>query len=415
MEKIESHKHENLESFYGLGIAPRLLGILDQLGFKKPTPIQSQAIPLAIQGKDIVGIAQTGTGKTLAFGIPMLQILPQIKGQGLIVLPTRELALQVDEALVKVGRTLGLKTAVLIGGLSMVNQKRAILAKPDIIIVTPGRLIDHLNQKSVHLNDVKILILDEADRMFDMGFAPQIRRILTSVPKERQTMLFSATMPAEIMRMAATHMKLPLRIEIAPAGATADRVTQEIFVVQNIQKFSLLHKLLESYLGSTLIFTRTKHGAKKIVRQLRAVGVSTAEIHSNRSLAQRREALEGFKSGKYRTLIATDIMARGIDVNGIELVVNYDLPSTPDDYVHRIGRTARAGASGHAITFAMPDEAREIRSIERLIKQVLPISKLPDLPAIAPVMATPFLQNLPRSNPTSSSRARQSRHFGPRR
>ena len=245
MEKIESHKHENLESFYGLGIAPRLLGILDQLGFKKPTPIQSQAIPLAIQGKDIVGIAQTGTGKTLAFGIPMLQILPQIKGQGLIVLPTRELALQVDEALVKVGRTLGLKTAVLIGGLSMVNQKRAILAKPDIIIVTPGRLIDHLNQKSVHLNDVKILILDEADRMFDMGFAPQIRRILTSVPKERQTMLFSATMPAEIMRMAATHMKLPLRIEIAPAGATADRVTQEIFVVKNIQKFSVLENLLE--------------------------------------------------------------------------------------------------------------------------------------------------------------------------
>lgn len=379
-DRIEQHTHGESASFYGLGIAPRLLGILEKSGFKSPTPIQAQAIPVAIQGKDIVGIAQTGTGKTLAFGIPMLQRLDQVKGQGLIILPTRELALQVDEALVRIGHDIKLRTVVLIGGISLAPQKRAIAGKPHIIIATPGRLIDHLQQKTIHLNDVKILVLDEADRMLDMGFAPQINQIFRALPKDRQTMLFSATMPSEIMKMAAGHMKLPIRVEMAPTGTTVERVTQELFIISSIQKFPLLNKLLESYLGSALIFTRTKHGAKKVMRQLRAVGISTAEIHSNRSLNQRREALAGFRSGKYRTLVATDIASRGIDVSGIELVVNYDLPSTPDDYVHRIGRTARAGASGHAITFAMPDEFREIRSIERLIRKSLPLSKLPELP-----------------------------------
>ncbi|MEK7154081.1 MAG: DEAD/DEAH box helicase [Patescibacteria group bacterium] len=397
MENIERHTHEKLASFYGLGIAPRFLDILEQLGFKSPTPIQAQAIPVAIQGKDIVGIAQTGTGKTLAFGIPMLQRLSQInpikssragakqfdgvKGQGLIILPTRELALQVDEALVGIGRDIRLRTAVLIGGASLGPQKRAIANKPHVIIATPGRLIDHLQQKNIYLNDVQIVVLDEADRMLDMGFAPQIKQIFRLLPRERQTMLFSATMPPEIMKMAAGHMKLPIRVEIAPTGTTVEKVTQELFIVSNVQKFPLLNKLLESYLGSVLIFTRTKHGAKKVMRQLEAVGISTAEIHSNRSLNQRREALEGFKSGKYQTLVATDIASRGIDVSGIELVVNYDLPSTSNDYVHRIGRTARAGASGHAITFAMPDEFREVRAIERLIRKSLPVSKLPELPA----------------------------------
>jgi ATP-dependent RNA helicase RhlE len=385
MENTEHYTPEKSAGFYGLGIAPRLLDILEQLGFKSPTPIQIQAIPVAIQGKDIVGIAQTGTGKTLAFGIPMLQRLNQIKGQGLIILPTRELALQVDEALIGIGRDIRLKTAVLIGGTSLGPQKRAIAARPHVIIATPGRLIDHLQQKNIHLNDVQIVVLDEADRMLDMGFAPQINQILRLLPREHQTMLFSATMPPEIMKMAAGHMKLPIRVEIAPAGTTVEKVTQELFIVSNVQKFSLLNKLLESYLGSVLIFTKTKHGANRVVRHLRAVGISTAEIHSNRSLNQRREALAGFKSGKYRTLVATDIASRGIDVSGIELVVNYDLPSTSDDYVHRIGRTARAGASGHAITFAMPDEFREVRAIERLIRKSLPVSKLPELPFIKPL------------------------------
>lgn len=381
MENIERHTHEKANSFYGLGIAPRLLDILEQSGFKSPTPIQTQAIPVAIQGKDIVGIAQTGTGKTLAYGIPMIQRLAQISGQGLIVLPTRELALQVDSALIRIGRGFKLRTAVLIGGVSLVPQIRAISNKPHIIMATPGRLIDHLSQKNIHLNNIQIVVLDEADRMLDMGFAPQIKQILRLLPKERQTMLFSATMPAEIMKMAASHMKLPIRVEIAPTGTTVENVTHELFIVPNIQKFALLSKLLESYQGSVLIFTKTKYGAMKVTRQLRVAGVSTAEIHSNRTLVQRREALEGFRSGKYRTLIATDIVARGIDVSGIEVVINYDLPSASDDYVHRIGRTARAGASGHAITFARPDEFGKIRAIERLIRKSLPVSKLPDLPA----------------------------------
>ncbi len=418
MENIERHTHEKATSFYGLGIAPRLLDILEQSGFKSPTPIQAQAIPVAIQGKDIVGIAQTGTGKTLAFGIPMIQRLSQInpvthtdvrygvKGQGLIVLPTRELALQVDEALIGIGYDIRLRTAILIGGAPLGPQKRAIANKPHIIIATPGRLIDHLQQKNIHLNDVQIVVLDEADRMLDMGFALQIKQIFRLLPRERQTMLFSATMPPEIMKMAAGHMKLPIRVEIAPTGTTVESVTQELFIVPNVQKFALLNKLLESYLGSVLIFTRTKHGAKKVMRQLKAVGISTAEIHSNRSLGQRREALEGFKSGKYRTLVATDIASRGIDVSGIELVVNYDLPSTSNDYVHRIGRTARAGASGHAISFAMPDEFREVRAIERLIRKSLPVSKLPELPIIQTVQPLQDSSYPRRASPAYGGRPR---------
>ncbi|MBI2063668.1 MAG: DEAD/DEAH box helicase [Candidatus Yanofskybacteria bacterium] len=408
-DKIEQHKHEKTASFYGLGIAPRLLDILERSGFKSPTPIQSQAIPVAIQGKDIVGIAQTGTGKTLAFGIPMLQRLAQIKGQGLVILPTRELALQVDEALVRIGRDIKLRTAVLIGGASLAPQRRAIASKPHVIVATPGRLLDHLQQKNIHLNDVKIVVLDEADRMLDMGFAPQINQIFRVLPRDRQTMLFSATMPPEIMRMAAGHMKLPIRVEMSPAGTTVESVTQELFIVGSHQKSPLLNKLLESYLGSALVFTRTKYGAKKVMRQLKAVGISAAEIHSNRSLNQRHEALEGFRSGKYRALVATDIASRGIDVRGIELVVNYDLPSSPNDYVHRIGRTARAGASGHAVTFAMPEEFREVRAIERLIRKSLPLSKLPELPAspagrpaIVPVPATRF-GSMPQYRPSRPS------------
>ena len=372
--------------FYGLGIAPAILEIIGKLHFKTPTPIQKQAIPIAIQGKDLVGIAQTGTGKTLAFGIPMIQHLAQENAQGLVVLPTRELAIQVDEVLRKVGSSLGMRTAVLIGGASMGLQIQALSRKPHILIATPGRLIDHLEHGKIWLDRVKIVVLDEADRMLDMGFQPQIQRILKALPRERHTMLFSATMPAEIMKIATAHMKLPIRIEVAPTGTTSERVTQEIFIVSNDQKIRLLGKLLETYQGSTLVFTRTKHGAKRVVRQLQTMNINAAEIHSNRSLAQRREALDGFKSGKYRVLVATDIASRGIDVVGIELVLNYDLPQTSDDYVHRIGRTARAGAAGHAITFAVPGEQREIRSIERLIRKTLPVSKLPEGLPPAPLM-----------------------------
>ena len=370
-----------VSGFHGLGIAPKLLSILDANAFTVPTPIQEQSIPTALEGKDIIGIAQTGTGKTLAFGIPMIQRLATAKGMGLVVLPTRELAMQVEESLRKVGQQIGLKTAVLIGGESMGKQLAQLRRQPHIIIATPGRLIDHLEQKTVKLETVNVLVLDEADRMLDMGFAPQIKRIMQTVPKERQTMLFSATMPAEITKLAVAFMKMPVRVEVAPAGTTAKRVTQEVFFVPKNNKPELLKQLLGEYKGSVLVFSRTKFGAKRIAEIIRKAGVSSTEIHSNRSLGQRIEALKGFKTGKYRVMVATDIAARGIDVTGIELVVNYDLPENPDDYVHRIGRTGRADKSGHAISFATPEQKRDVKDIERLIRSQLPISNLPKLAA----------------------------------
>jgi ATP-dependent RNA helicase RhlE len=380
----KGRKHENTGiGFYGLGIAPALLEVLEKFHFKTPTPIQEQAMPIAIQGKDLVGIAQTGTGKTLAFGVPMIQRLAQVKGQGLIVLPTRELALQVDEVLKKVGHGVGLRTAVLIGGISPGVQIRALSKNPHIIIATPGRLIDHLNQKNILLNSIRVVVIDEADRMLDMGFLPQIKKIFQVLPKDRQTMLFSATMPSEIVTIAALYMRLPVRVEVAPAGTTVEQVTQELFIVQKDRKIRLLGALLEKHQGSTLVFMRTKYGAKRIVQKIRSLGITAAELHSNRSLGQRREALDGFKSGKYRVLVATDIASRGIDVIGIKFVLNYDLPSTSDDYVHRIGRTARAGAGGHAISFVMPGQEKEVRAIERLIRKILPVSKLPELPHLS--------------------------------
>ena len=371
----------NTPSFNGLGIAPGLLSILEKLKFTTPTPIQYQAIPAAIEGKDVVGIAQTGTGKTLAFGLPMIQRLAQTKGRGLILLPTRELALQVEESLKQFGSPLGLRTAVLIGGAAMGPQVAALRRDPHVVIATPGRLIDHLEQKTLKLERVCILVLDEADRMLDMGFWPQIKRILTTVPADRQTMLFSATLSKEIMEVATKNMKIPLRIEVAPQGSTAERVTQEIFMVHKDDKIRLLEKVLGEYRGSVIVFSRTKHGASKIMRSVKQMGHTASEIHSNRSLHQRKEALLGFKSGKYRVLVATDIAARGIDVQGIELVVNFDLPSQSADYVHRIGRTGRAGAEGHAISFALPAEKFEVRQIERLIRKPLAVTKMPtDLP-----------------------------------
>ena len=376
---MDNKNNQSVSRFYGLGITPGLLEILDKLHYVTPTLIQNQSIPIAIRGKDIVGIAQTGTGKTLAFSIPMIQRLASSKGLGLVILPTRELALQIDSELHRVGDYLGLRTAVLIGGLSIWPQTEAIRRNPHIIIATPGRLIDHLRQKTVNLGRVSILVLDEADRMLDMGFLPQIRDILKAVPKERQTMLFSATISPEIMKIASANMKLPIRVEIAPTGTTVESVTQEIFIVSKDTKMSLLEKILNQYTGPALIFTRTKYGARRIAHTIKGMGHIAAEIHSNRSLAQRRSALEGFKSGRYRVLVATDIMARGIDVVGIELVINYDLPSQSEDYVHRIGRTARAGMDGRAISFATPGEQKEIRAIEKLIRKNITISPLPEL------------------------------------
>jgi ATP-dependent RNA helicase RhlE len=376
---------QRTHGFYGLGIAPNLLEAIARLRFETPTPIQEKAIPVALQGTDVVGIAQTGTGKTLAFAVPMMQRLAAThgRGRGLILVPTRELALQVDETYQQVGKHLGLRTAVVIGGASMGPQIAAIRRQPHVIVATPGRLLDHLEQKTVSLGNIAVLVLDEADRMLDMGFAPQLNRILAVVPRERQTMLFSATMPEEIARMAAKHMKLPVRVEVAPGGTPPEQVDQEIFVIPKAEKQALLEKLLDEHRGSVLVFTRTKFSARKVARVLSRIGHSTAELHSNRSLNQRRAALDGFKSGEYRVLVATDIAARGIDVKGIELVINFDLPAQAEDYVHRIGRTARAGATGKAISFATPDQTGDIRAIERLVRVRLPVSRSRTAPPAA--------------------------------
>lgn len=366
-----SHEKSGFES---LGISSRLLQCLDQLKFKTPTPIQNQSIPTGIEGKDIIGIAQTGTGKTLAYGIPLIERLQQVKSRALILIPTRELAHQVNDSLQKIASQFHLKTAVLIGGESFGYQFRDLRGNPRIIIATPGRLMDHLRQGSVRLDDIKILVLDEADRMLDMGFAPQINQILKTVPKERQTLLFSATMPLGIVKIASSYMKLPVRIEVAPQGTAAEQVEQEIIVVKRDGKPELLESILKETPGTVLIFSRTKFGAKKICHFLAKAKYKVAEIHSDRSQGQRREALHGFKTGKYQILVATDIAARGIDVSNIALVINFDLPDNSEDYVHRIGRTGRAGQKGKAISFATPDQRDHIRSIERLIRKNLPIS-----------------------------------------
>ncbi len=381
--------------FYGLGIAPRILTVLDKLQFTVPTTIQEKSIPPLLEGKDLIGVAQTGTGKTLAFGIPMVQAVLQGK-QGLIVLPTRELAIQVEEVLHKLGMPLGLRTAVLIGGESMGRQVQALRRNPMIVIGTPGRIIDHLEQKTMSLGNVSVLVLDEADRMLDMGFAPQLKRILSVVPAQRQTMLFSATMPTNIIPIAQTYMKLPVRVEIAPPGTTAAGVTQEVFFVSKNDKPRLLEKVLGEYRGPILVFSRTKHGAKRIASEVRAMGHTAAELHANKSLTQRRQALEGFRNGNYRVLIATDIASRGIDVKGIELVVNFDLPISAEDYVHRIGRTGRAEGVGHAISFATPEQKRDVRDIERLIRATLPLTALPELPPMRTPVYHPYEQARPR-------------------
>ena len=367
-------------SFYGLGIAPRILEILDRMKFTVPTPIQYKTIPIAIEDKDVIGVAQTGTGKTLAFAVPIIQRLSQRKGRALILVPTRELAIQVNEAFQQITPSFGIKTAVIIGGVSMNLQLNALRKNPRVLVATPGRLVDHMERRTVLLADINVLVLDEADRMLDMGFLPQIEKILKFIPRNRQTMLFSATIPGVIVKMAAAHMKLPIHVEIAPSGTTADHIIQEVFIVKKTSKRQLLIKLLDRYHGPVLIFSRTKIGAKKIARDLQRMHHRAAEIHSNRSLSQRKEALNGFKSGKYKILVATDIAARGIDVTGIELVINYDLPDDTENYVHRIGRTGRAGHEGRAVSFATPEQGSDVKSIERLIKTALPIVEHPELP-----------------------------------
>jgi ATP-dependent RNA helicase RhlE len=403
--------NSNLQkTFSNLGIAPNILSCLQKLHFLHPTPIQQKAIPIGVSGEDLIGIAQTGTGKTLAFAVPMIQRVLSTHKSGLVIVPTRELAIQVNETFIKVGRPFSIRTAVLIGGESIHKQFAAIRLKPQIIIATPGRLIDHLQLNTVSLIQTAVLVLDEADRMLDMGFEKPIKKIISFLSENRQTMLFSATMPEAISNIANKYMKKPLRIEVAPAGATVERVEQEVFIVTNNQKPALLRQILTEYTGTVLVFSRTKYGAKKITRTIRQSGHAADELHSNRSLNQRTSALNGFKNGKHRILVATDIAARGIDVTGIEVVINYDLPSNSEDYVHRIGRTARAGRAGKAISFACPDQKRDLQAIEKLIRLRLPIKALPEL---APSVIPPPLpkQNLNPQRPKNNWGSRRKKFY----
>ncbi len=363
--------------FYHLGLAPDILKVLDQLKFVTPTPIQLQAIPVALEGKDIMGVAQTGTGKTMAFGLPTVQRLAAEGGQALILVPTRELAVQVEEALEPLLKKFKMTSAVLIGGVKMSEQITDIKRKPSMIIATPGRMNDHIYQGTIDLGEVYVVILDEADRMLDMGFEPQVKSVLRCVTNKKQTMLFSATMPPDILKLVTKYMELPLTIEIAPSGTATKDVSQELFIVRESLKGDVLKMLLKKYRGTVLVFTRTKMKASRVARNIRAMGVKVTEIHSDRSMNQRFQAMAGFECGRYRVLVATDIAARGIDISKIELVVNYDLPDDAENYVHRIGRTGRAGKEGHAVTLATPTQSQDVYKIESLIKMTLPRSMHP--------------------------------------
>jgi ATP-dependent RNA helicase RhlE len=378
-------------TFQTLGVAEPILRALAAENYTTPTPIQARAIPALLAGRDLLGIAQTGTGKTAAFGIPLLQKLsighvpPQPKqAKALILAPTRELAVQIEESLRSYGRFLNLRMTVVLGGVNQNTQIKNMAKGVDVLVATPGRLLDLVQQKQVRLDAVSTFIVDEADRMLDMGFIRDVRKLVAFIPKQRQSMLFSATMPEDIARLVGEMMNNPEKIEVAPQGKTADRVVQSLYFVPMPQKRQLLSELLkDAAMNKVIVFTRTKHGANRVAEHLSKTGVVAEAIHGNKSQNARQRALDLFKTGKARVLVATDIAARGIDVDNISHVVNFELPNEPESYVHRIGRTARAGGEGIAISFCDSSERSYLKDIERVIRmKIEPVAhNLPDLTA----------------------------------
>ena len=369
-------------TFEALGLSPQALEQLARAGFLAPTPIQARAIPPALAGKDVVGCAATGTGKTAAFVLPLIERLAGHAGtRALILAPTRELALQIADEIDRFSRGRHVRSAVIIGGLSIGAQAQQLRERRSVIVATPGRLVDHLQQGNARLDQIELLILDEADRMLDMGFAPQLKQIMGRLPpraqKPRQTLLFSATMAGEVANFAKANLINPVRVEVDRSGTAAPRVDQKVYLVSQAHKTALLLALLDADKDSTLVFTRTTRRADKITRQVQKAGHAAAAIHADRSQGQRRQAMEGFKRGQHRILIATDIAARGIDVADIGHVINYDLPHVAEDYVHRIGRTARAAKSGRASAFAAPDEMDLLRGIERFTRTPIVRAEVP--------------------------------------
>lgn len=368
--------------FDQLNLIEPILRALKTEGYTTPTPIQEQSIPMVLQGRDLLGCAQTGTGKTAAFAIPMLQILHERKLAGstskgikaLILTPTRELAIQIDESFAAYGKHLNLTHLVIFGGVSQQPQTNALRNGVDILIATPGRLLDLVEQRFINLSQIELFVLDEADRMLDMGFIHDVKKIITKIPAKRQTLFFSATMPTEIAKLSSTILSNPAKVEVTPVSSTAETIQQSLyFVEKENKKHLLIHLLKDAGIKSALVFTRTKHGADKVVKELNRVGIGAEAIHGNKSQNARQRALGNFKSGETRVLVATDIAARGIDVDNLSHVINFELPNVPETYVHRIGRTGRAGASGIAYSFCDQEEKEFLRDIQKLIANTVPV------------------------------------------
>lgn len=376
-------------SFSDLALAPELLDAVRDAGYTHPTPIQEEAIPLALAGRDLIGLAQTGTGKTAGFTLPIIHNLittpltdangePTHRVRVLILTPTRELAAQVEESFRKYGKHTDLRVVPVFGGVGLEPQSKALRRGVDVVVATPGRLLDHMERQNVSFDDLEVLVLDEADRMLDMGFAPQLNRIVSEIPRYRQTLLFSATMPPEVEALARKYLRKPVVVQVGRRSEAASTVTHAVYPVPRERKSTLLAELLKKpEMDSVLIFTRTKHGADRVVRHLEDQGIAATAMHADKSQGERTRALEDFKSGKVRVLVATDIAQRGLDVSGISHVINYDVPQQPEDYVHRIGRTGRAAATGDAYTFMSPDEIAMVRTIERTIGQQIPRISVP--------------------------------------
>jgi ATP-dependent RNA helicase RhlE len=407
-------------SFAHLNLIEPILKALNQEGYTNPTPIQEQAIPIALDRKDLLACAQTGTGKTAAFAIPVLQLLQEEETSGprqikaLVLTPTRELAIQIDESFAAYGKHLGLRHLVIYGGVSQHNQTNALRSGVDILIATPGRLLDLIDQRFVSLQHLKMLVLDEADRMLDMGFIHDVKKIIAKVPAKRQTLFFSATMPAEISGLANSILRNPVKIAVTPVATTAEKVEQSVyFVDRNDKRSLLLHLLKDKAIESAIVFTRTKHGADKVSKELNRANIGSEAIHGNKSQSARQRALTLFKTGQIRVLVATDIAARGIDVENLSHVINFELPNVPETYVHRIGRTGRAGANGIAISFCDSEERPLLKDINKLIPQPVPVKEdHPFSMRSGNAGARPFVQrNVPSGIPVSKPSFNRERTF----
>jgi ATP-dependent RNA helicase RhlE len=406
-----------LNSFKELHLMEPIQRALRNLGYESPTPIQDQAIPHLLKGSDLLGCAQTGTGKTAAFALPIIQRLTHDKrrpqkrcARCLVLTPTRELAQQIADSFRDYGRFLRLNMAVVYGGVGQMPQVRACARGVDVLVATPGRLLDLMGQGHIRLDRLEVFVLDEADRMLDMGFLPDIKRVLAQLPAQRQTLFFSATMPPKIAQLADSMLHEPVKVAVTPNATPVERIDQKVLFVDQSNKRALLGFLLkDSEVARVLVFTRTKHGADRVVRQLSRIKVRAESIHGNKSQNARQAALQKFRSGRARVLVATDIAARGIDVEGVSHVINYDLPMEPECYVHRIGRTARAGAEGVALSFCNSDERSKLRAIERLIRRSVPVLEDHPFKVAAPVATRQARK------PFKPGKARHRKYYGKRR